>query len=279
MNQQTPAVAATCSSCSNPVATGARFCGACGKAIPVQPVCPSCGAPLADSVKFCRKCGIATAVTSEPSSSQGVVEDAGFSKRRSPGASPVAEHRKQPQRTWWSTILMIINPGQLLAQRMATVSWPSALMVSGGAFTLFFLQTGLDRARHGGGQMMRTTGLTIAGAFYGTVGVALIGFVAWVLSKLYGGKQPAGWVIRALALSYGPTLVYVAFGLAFNLLFRWNTSIAFGVTGVLWALGPMIAVFKELSGGKTGGSIIMASVCGGLILFGWAAFAVGIPGR
>ena len=167
----------------------------------------------------------------------------------------------------------------MLAQRMNAVSWPFALTVSGSAFALFFLQTGLDRARHGAGHLMRTAGLTATGALYGTVGVAVVGYVAWMLSKPWEGKKPCDWVIRALALSYAPTLVYAAVGLVFNLLFGWNTSLAFGVTGVLWALRPMIVVFKELSGGKTSGSIVMATVCGGLILFGWAALAAGTPGR
>ncbi len=169
---------------------------------------------------------------------------------------------------------MMTNPGQIVAQRMSTVSWPFALLVSGAAFGLFFLQTGLDIAR-GDDQLLQTAGaLTVIGALFGTAGLLLLGFVAWLLSRLFGGGRPAGWTIRALALSYSSALVYAAIGLPFNLLLGWNTSLAFGVTGVLWALGPMIAVFKELSGGQLGPSIVLATVCGGAVLFAWASIIV-----
>ena len=49
-------------------------------------------------------------------------------------------------------------------------------------------------------------------------------------------------------------------GLVFNLFFKWNTSLAFGVTGVLWALGPIMAVFRQLSKGKIAGSVVFATM-------------------
>jgi hypothetical protein len=42
---------------------------------------------------------------------------------------------------------------------------------------------------------------------------------------------------------------------------------------VLWALGPMIAVFRSLMGGKLEGAILLATVCGGLTLLGWVVLA------
>ena len=117
--------------------------------------------------------------------------------------------------------------------------------------------------------------LALYGAAYGTAGIAAIGLVAWALSKFIGGDQPPGWVIRAVALSYSSGLVYGAAGLVFNLFFKWNTSVAFGVTGVLWALGPMMAVFRNLSKGKIAGSVALASICGALVLLGWGSLATG----
>jgi hypothetical protein len=180
---------------------------------------------------------------------------------------------------WWSVLLMMVNPGPVLAQSMNRISWPFALSVSGAAFALFFFQTGLDRwhanALTGAGCAL----LALLGAVYGTVGIAAVGLVAWALSKLIGGDQPPGWVIRAIALSYSSALVYAAAGLAFNLVLKWNTSLAFGVTGVLWALGPMMAVFRQISKGKTAGSIVLATICGALVLLGWGALATGSAGR
>ena len=88
-------------------------------------------------------------------------------------------------------------------------------------------------------------------------GARVIGLVAPHAGYLYSGKT-AG-------------LVYGAAGLVFNLFFKWNTSLAFGVTGVLWALGPMMAVFRQLSKGKIAGSVVFATICGALVLLGWGA--------
>ena len=184
-----------------------------------------------------------------------------------------------PAKPWWSVLLMMVNPGQVLAQGLGKVSWPFALSVSGAAFALFFFQTGLDRWHVSSLSAVRCLLLALMGAAYGTVGIAAIGLVAWALSKLIGGEQPPGWVIRAIALSYSSALVYAAVGIVFNLGFKWNTSLAFGVTGVLWALGPMMAVFRQLSKGKIAASVVLATICGALVLLGWGALATGSTGR
>lgn len=176
---------------------------------------------------------------------------------------------------WQSVVLMMINPAQVLTRRMAGVTWPFALLVSGAAFGLFFLQTGLDRGRAAHGDLLQALTLAGVGAVYGTLGVASIGFLAWMLSKIIGGSQPPGWVIRAIALSYGSALVYAVCGLAFSVTLHWNTAVTFGVTGVLWAMGPMTAVFREVSGGKTFGSILLTTICGSLVLLGWGVLATG----
>jgi hypothetical protein len=184
-----------------------------------------------------------------------------------------------PANRWWSILLMMVSPGQVLARGLGKISWPFALSVSGAAFTLFFFETGLDRwhvkSLNAGGCAQ----LALLGAVYGTLGIAAVGLVAWALSKFIGGDQPPGWVIRAIALSYSSGLVYGAVGLVFNLFFKWNTSLAFGVTGVLWALGPMMAVFRQISKGKIAGSVVLATICGALVLLGWGALATGNVGR
>lgn len=133
---------------------------------------------------------------------------------------------------------------------------------------LFFLQTGLDLFRGGSG-FIRVIELAIVGAVYGTVGVGLLAGIAWLGSKSANGTCTYGWTVRAFGLSYSPTLVYVVFGLAANVLLGWNTSVAFGITGALWAMNPMNAAIKEMTAGKTGVSIALTSVCGGLLLLGW----------
>ena len=76
-------------------------------------------------------------------------------------------------------------------------------------------------------------------------------------------------MIRAFALAYSATLIYAAMGLMFNLFFGWNTAVAFGVTGVLWALAPMISVLKGMVGGRGWPATVLATVCGLMVLAGW----------
>ena len=163
---------------------------------------------------------------------------------------------------------MCVNPGATLQQHLADYSWPWAFGISGLAFTLFFMQTGLDLFRQGAG-FIRVAELTIIGALYGTVGVASLAGIAWMGSKPADGTHTYEWTLRAFGLSYSPTLIYVVCGLAANVLLGWNTSVAFGITGALWAMNPMNAAIKEMTAGKTGTSIVLTSLCGGLLLLGW----------
>jgi hypothetical protein len=178
-----------------------------------------------------------------------------------------------PKKPWWSILMMMVSPGQVLAQGLGKIPWPFALSVSGVAFAIFFFQTGLDRHHVGPVGWIHCFLLGLLGGIYGTAGIAGIAVVAWSISRLIGGEQTPEWVIRAVALSYGSALVYGAVGLVFNLFFRWNTSISFGVTGVLWALGPMMAVFRQLTNGKIVSSVALATFCGALVLLGWGFLA------
>ena len=183
--------------------------------------------------------------------------------------------RNAPAKRWWSILIMMVSPGQLLAQGLSHISWPFALGVSGSAFAIFFFQTGLDRLHVSSASPIHCALLALLGAVFGTAGIAAIGAVAWSLSLLIGGQEPPDWVIRAIALCYSSALVYGVVGLIFNLCFRWNTSLSFGVTGVLWALGPMMTVFRQLSKGKILSSVVLATLCGALVLLGWGLLATG----
>lgn len=165
---------------------------------------------------------------------------------------------------------MMFNPGAVLQQRLSGVGWPIAMLVSGAAFTLLFLQTGLDLVKTGRAGALAAVVLAFAGLLYGTIGIVVVGFVAWAASRLFGAAHPPGWAIRAYALAYSPALVYGLCGLAANLALGWRTSVAFGVTGLLWALGPIMAVNDELTGGRKAVSVLLSIVCGGVALFGWS---------
>ena len=112
--------------------------------------------------------------------------------------------------------------------------------------------------------------LCLLGVLYGTLGVVFLGAIAWVATRALGATLTLEATVRALALGYCPALVYAVFGLVMNVAFGWNTALAFGVTGVLWAIGPMIATLREMLGGRIEPSVVLATILGGLTLFGWA---------
>jgi len=134
---------------------------------------------------------------------------------------------------------MMAAPGQVLQKSLSQISWGLALGVSGLAFLLFFLQTGLDLMRVGrmGGEEVVL--LSALGLLFGTIGVMLVGFIAWAGIQGLGHKHVLPDVLRAFALAYSPTLVYAVCGLVVNLALEWNTAVAFGVTGLLWVLNPI----------------------------------------
>ena len=184
---------------------------------------------------------------------------------------PEQQLSTDPKPKLWRVILAVaMDPGSLVRSRFAETRFSVALSVSGAAFLLFFLQTGIDRARDGmlgaGGVVM----LSLIGLIYGTVGVGLTGVAGWLGARLFGGNGSLGEAVRAFALAYSAALIYTLFGLLFNVIFGWNTAVAFGVTGVLWALGPMIAALKGMVGGRTWPATLLATACGLMVLFGWA---------
>jgi len=227
--------------------------------------CSSCGHIEPFGQRFCGKCGTSLAPAT------GISPPTTAPTRASPVGPTTPPKPAIPQLPWRAVFGIMMNPGSVIQQQLADVAWPSAMVVSGLAFTLFFLQTGLDLSRAGKATAGTVFGLLVIGAIYGTIGIALVGVIAWAASKSLGGSKPMDWSIRAISLSYSPTLVYAASGLLFNLFLGWNTAVAFGVTGVLWALGPINAAVKEMVNGKTGPSIVLSTICGVLVLFAWAA--------
>jgi Kef-type K+ transport system membrane component KefB len=111
--------------------------------------------------------------------------------------------------------------------------------------------------------------LSVEGAIFGSVGIALLAMIAWGITRIFKGNKSLGWALSAFGLGYCSTLIFTVLGLLFSLILNWNTSVAFGVSGVLWATGPMIASIKEMSRDNTALSVIVATICSGLLLLGW----------
>ncbi len=171
----------------------------------------------------------------------------------------------------WKTVLkMIVNPGDVVKRQMNKVPWPYSLSVSGLAFGLFFLQTGIDMFRKGQIENSTVLLITLLGIIYGTAGVALVAVLAWALARGLERQYNIAWAVSAFALGYSATLVYAVIGLVFSLVFGWQTAVAFGVTGVLWALRPTIMTIRQMSGERIGFSIAVSTLCGAILLFGWS---------
>jgi hypothetical protein len=169
---------------------------------------------------------------------------------------------------------MILNPAQVVKGALQEVPWPFCLSISGLAFTLFFLQTGLDMHRVGTAGTGKVVGFTVLGLGLGTIGVGIVAALAWALTRPLGCTRSLQWTLRAFCLAYTPTLIFVVVGLIFNLVGGWNTSVAFGITGALWALHPLLGILKEMTGEKLAASLVLTTVCGALILSVWAAFGI-----
>ncbi len=181
---------------------------------------------------------------------------------------------KAAKGSWFSRFLkmflMVLNPGMLLKSHLKQYSWQWALSVSGVAFMLFFLQTSLDLYRVGESGGAYVVVMAIIGVFFGTLGIALFAYISWQVVKNYGNQQPVDWAVKAFGLGYAPALVYTTFGLFANVFLGWNTSLTFGLPGVLWAIRPMMASLKEMTGGKKLLSLGMSVAFGFILFLGWS---------
>lgn len=178
--------------------------------------------------------------------------------------APVATPR------WRIALNMMINPGEVVKSQMTRIPWPYSILISGLAFSLFFLQTGLDMLRSGQIEVFTVVLITMLGLLYGTAGIALIAVMTWALSQAADRAYTIDWAISSFSLGYSATLVYALIGVVFSVALEWKTAVAFGVTGVLWALRPTLYTIRQMSGDRVAFSITLATLCGALLLMGWA---------
>ena len=120
-------------------------------------------------------------------------------KTHRPRTTPTSPPAASRQPLWLRTLfLMITNPGHFVAEGMSTVSWPFALLVSGGAFLLFCDRLDSHFSREGGQRpdrrVLRRRGRGVRHSRH-----CAAGLVAGLPTCLLGGSKPVGWVIRALA--------------------------------------------------------------------------------
>ncbi len=179
---------------------------------------------------------------------------------------------EQEKRSLVRTIFgMMINPSGAIKDAFAN-KWYLSAAVSAVAFGLFFLQTGMDLYKTG----QKGTGFVIfsagTGLAYGLVVIPILGVVVWVILKAAKTDKSILEAVSAFCLSYSGALIYGILGIIFSLALGWKTSIAFGVTGVLWAIGPMMFTIRELTGGKNALSVPIASLVGALVLISWSVF-------
>lgn len=177
------------------------------------------------------------------------------------------------QQSLFRTIFgMMINPSGTLKNALLSTKWYFSVGVSALAFGLFFGQTGLDLYKTGqkGIEFVLLSGA--AGIAYGLLAIPLIGFFIWILLKLSRADKNITETVSSFCLSYSGALIYGVIGLVFSLVLGWKTSVAFGVTGVLWAIGPMIITIRELTGGKNTLSVPVATVVAAVVLISWSTF-------
>jgi len=179
-------------------------------------------------------------------------------------------NEKQP--VFRTVIGMMISPGSAVKGAMSGIPWMFSVIVSALAFCMFFLQTGLDLYKTG---QKGFTFLILSGGLgllYGLIVIPFVGLLIWVILKTMKTDKAMKSAISSFCLSYSGALIYGILGIAFSIALGWKTSVAFGVTGVLWAVGPMIVTIRELTGGKNALSIPIATVVSALILFSWSLF-------
>ena len=167
-------------------------------------------------------------------------------------------------------ISMMINPATALKTTVAGVQWYFSVAVSAIAFGLFFLQTGLDLYKTGQKDVSFVVLSGGAGLLFGAILIPILGGIIWGILKIAKSNKDIKWAISSFCLSYSGALIYGIIGIIFSLVFSWKTSVAFGVTGVLWAIGPMIMTIREMTEGKNSLSIPIATVISGIVLLSWS---------
>lgn len=180
------------------------------------------------------------------------------------------ENEKPPL---FRTILsMMMTPAVALKSGISAIPWYFSLAVSATAFGLFFFQTGFDLYKTG--QQTLSFALLSAGVgvIYGLTVIPLLGAFIWGVLKITKSDKKLSWAISSFCLSYSGALIYGMMGILFSLFLGWKTAVAFGVTGVIWATGPIIASIREMTGEKSVLSIVLATSVGVVVLFTWSFF-------
>lgn len=184
---------------------------------------------------------------------------------------PESDVPESANTSWWS---LLLDPAGLIVRRLEGVGTAAAMVVSTLAFTTISLQAALDLARTRGDEWDALAALVLRGALLGSVGVAGLAMLAWLLTRPFGTPGP-GHALRAIGGAYGSALIYGIVGLGLNLLLGWNTAVACGVSGLLWALGPLFLALRELAGGRSGVAALLATLGGAAMLGGWVWWGVG----
>lgn len=167
-------------------------------------------------------------------------------------------------------INMMISPASVLKSAVSSIPWYFSIAISTAAFCMFFLQTGLDLYKTGQKGIAFVILSAITGAAYGLIAIPLLGAIIWGILKLVKSQKDFKWVVSSFCLSYSGALIYGIMGILFSLLFSWKTSVAFGVTGVLWAIGPLIVTIRATTDGKNAMSIPIATIVSSVILLSWS---------
>ena len=166
---------------------------------------------------------------------------------------------------------MMINPAGAMKGAFSS-KWYLGPAVSALAFGLFFIQTGLDLYKTGQKEWSFVLLSAGTGVAYGLVVIPLIASFMWVILKAAKTDKSLLQAISAFCLSYSGALIYGILGLVFSLAMDWKTAVAFGITGVLWAFGPMMFTIRELTGGKNALSVPLATLVGAIVLISWSVF-------
>jgi len=165
---------------------------------------------------------------------------------------------------------MMINPAGVMKKTLRGTKWYLSIGVSALAFGLFFIQTGLDLYKTGQKGFWFVLFCLVIGILYGMLAIPLFAVVIWLVLKVTKADITMLETISAFCLSYSGALIYGLIGIIFSIALGWNTSIAFGVTGVLWAIGPMMYTIRELTGGNHKLSIPISSLIGVIVLLSWS---------
>lgn len=168
-----------------------------------------------------------------------------------------------------TVIGMMISPAGALKSALSGKCWYLSIIVSVLAFGLFFLQTGLDLYKTGQKDFSFVFVALGTGAAYGLVVIPLVAMFIWIILKAARIEETMFQVVSAFCLSYSGALIYGIIGTIVSLTLGWKTAVAFGVTGVVWAVGPMMYTIRELTNGKTFLSIFISAVVGLAVLVSW----------